>query len=127
MLKVVGSEVATLGFDLYVFVLFFTSVWVFITYMLNCFVHEGQFMRPDVNIDVESEQLNLGPDRDPIPLSSAPVWDSVQDEGYQDKQCWYPLEQDGLDILEGQPYDYVTEYLLAHKYQFSEFDPKTPF
>ena len=84
-------------------------------------------MRPDVNIDVESEQLNLGPDRDPIPLSSAPVWDSVQDEGYQDKQCWYPAEQDRLDILEGQPYDYVTEYLLAHKYQFSEFDPKTPF
>ena len=83
-------------------------------------------MRPGVNIDVESGQLNLGPDRDPIPVSPAPVWDSVQDEGYQDKQCWYPMEQDGLSVLEGQPYDYVMEHLLAHKYQFSEFDPKTP-
>ena len=90
-------------------------------------MHVGQFMRPDVNIDVESGQLNLGPDRDPIPMSPAPVWESVQDKGYQDKQCWYPMEQDGLNILEGQPYDYVTEHLLAHKYQFSEFDPKTPF
>ena len=90
-------------------------------------MHVGQFMRPDVNIDVESGQLNLGPDRDPIPMSPAPVWESVQDKGYQDKQCWSPMEQDGLNILEGQPYDYVTEHLLAHKYQFSEFDPKTPF
>ena len=87
-------------------------------------MHVGQFMRPDVYIDVKSRQLNLGLDRDPIPMSPAPVWESVQDEGYQDKQCWYPTEQDGLNI---QPYDYVTEHLLAHKYQFSEFDPKTPF
>ena len=86
----------------------------------------GQFLRHDVGINVKSGQLNLGSDQDPIPVSPAPVWDSVQDKGYQDKQCWYPIDQDNLNILEGHPYDYVTEHLLAHKYEFSQFDPKTP-
>ena len=84
-------------------------------------------MRPGVSIDAQSRELHLGPDRDPIPVELAPVWDSVQDEGYQDKQCWYPTDQDNMNILEGQPYDYVTEHLLAHKYLYSEFDPKSLF
>ena len=86
----------------------------------------GQFLRPEVKINVESGQLHFGSDRDPIPVSPAPVWDSVQDKGYQDRQCWYPDNQDKANILEGQPYDYVTEHLLSHKHQFSQFDPKTP-
>ena len=93
---------------------------------LSCFkLTPGQFLRPGVGIDVESGQLALGPDRDPIPVQPAPVWDSVQDEGYQDRQCWYPVDQDTVSILEGQPYDYVTEHLLAHKYLYSQFNPKS--
>jgi len=32
--------------------------------------------------------------------------------------------QDGASVLERKPYDYVTEYILAYKYKFSQFDPK---
>ena len=82
----------------------------------------GQFINAEVKIDMESRQLLLGPERDPVPVQEGPVWGSVQDKGYQDRTCWYP--QDGVSVLEGEPYDYVTEYILAHKYKFSQFDPK---
>ena len=85
----------------------------------------GQFLRPGVRIDVESGQLHLGPDRDPIPVELAPVWDGVHDDGYRGRQCWYPLEQESQSVLEGEPYDYVTEHLLSHKYRHSQFDPKS--
>ena len=86
----------------------------------------GQFLRPGVGIDVDSGQLILGPARDPVPVSPGPVWDSVQDTGYQDRTCWYPADQDTASVLEGEPYDYVTEHILAHKFLFSQFNPKSP-
>ena len=86
----------------------------------------GQFLRPGVKIDTKSGHLILGGDRDPIPVQLGPVWDTVREERYRERQCWYPLDQEGLSVLEGEPYDYVTEHLLSHKYIHSQFDPKSP-
>ena len=77
----------------------------------------GQFLNPAVKVDEVSGQLLLGPDRDAIPVHQGPVWDTIRDKGYVNGTCWHV--QDGFDVLEGKPYNYVTEYILAHKYQFS--------
>ncbi len=81
-------------------------------------IHTGQFLSPDVQIDRDKSSLLL-PDRDPVNLELRSVWEAVTEPDVEGKPCWYPAE--GETVLEGRPYDYIVEHILATSYKFSKF------
>lgn len=73
-------------------------------------VNVGQFYSPKVRLNMAKKELTRA-DGEKIPVQEGPLWDTIKDGRYADRECWYPEE--GYSAIEGEPWQYVVEHLLA--------------
>ncbi len=70
----------------------------------------GQFYSPKVRLNTAKKELTRA-DGEKIPVREGSLWDTVTDDLYVGRECWYPEE--GYSAIQGEPWQYVVEHLLA--------------
>lgn len=92
----------------------------FLNFKLSFFISQtaGQFYHHAVHVDVRKHRLHLARRGRVVPVREALVWDTVVDEPYGGRKCWYP---EGDSPVEGNLWDYIVEDLLSVSYKYSRF------
>ena len=80
--------------------------------------YSGQFYSPKVRINLSTNEFTKASGRR-IPIEEGPIWDTVNNGLYTGQKCWYP--ESGYSAIDGEPWEYVVEHLLATSFKRSLF------